>query len=176
MIYDGYARVSTDGQSVDAQVKQLRAATVKHIFKETANGAKSDRVQGHRVLDRLDAGDVLMVTRLDRLARSTRDLLNILAAIAEKKAEFRSRQAIKRVEAEKEARGEIACSYNVSRGRFRDSPNYDPLAPRDSISSRGALGVCGSCHPGATEREPTKRELDVTAVPLSVASQVVRFW
>src|SRR5277367_4573453 len=86
----GYARVSTDGQSVDAQVKQLRAAGCEKVYRETASGAKTDRAQLRRVLDQLAAGDVLMVTRLDRLARSTRDLLNTLAAIADKKAGFRS--------------------------------------------------------------------------------------
>jgi DNA invertase Pin-like site-specific DNA recombinase len=86
----GYARVSTDGQSVDAQLRQLRAAGCEKIYREKASGAKSDRAQLRRVLDQLAAGDVLMVTRLDRLARSTRDLLNTLAAIAGKKAGFRS--------------------------------------------------------------------------------------
>ena len=84
MIY-GYARVSTDGQSVEAQVRQLRAAGAEKVFREVASGAKTDRAQLRRVLDQLDAGDVLMVTRLDRLARSTRDLLNTLAAIAGKR-------------------------------------------------------------------------------------------
>src|SRR5450759_4322199 len=89
MIY-GYARVSADGQSVDAQVKQLREAGAEKTFRETASGAKSDRVQLRLALAKLDKGDVLMVTRLDRLARSTRDLLNTVAAIAAKKAGFRS--------------------------------------------------------------------------------------
>jgi DNA invertase Pin-like site-specific DNA recombinase len=87
---NGYARVSTDGQSVDAQVKQLREAGCEKIFRETASGARSDRAQLSRALAALDKGDVLMVTRLDRLARSTRDLLNTLAAIAAKEAGFRS--------------------------------------------------------------------------------------
>src|SRR5271166_5780931 len=86
----GYARVSTDGQSVDAQVRQLKAAGCKTVFREVASGAKSDRAQLHRLLGRLDDGDVLMVTRLDRLARSTRDLLNTLAVITAKGAGFRS--------------------------------------------------------------------------------------
>ncbi len=60
------------------------------VFREVASGAKTDRAQLRRVLDQLDAGDVLMVTRLDRLARSTRDLLNTLASIAGKRAGFRS--------------------------------------------------------------------------------------
>ena len=89
MIY-GYARVSTDGQSLAAQVVALTAAGAGQVFRETASGAKSARMQLRRVLDRLDAGDVLMVTRLDRLARSTRDLLNTLAAIIDRKAAFRS--------------------------------------------------------------------------------------
>ena len=89
MIY-GYARVSTDGQSVDAQVRQLTKAGCKKVFREVASGAKTDRAQLRKALDQLDPGDVLMVTRLDRLARSTRDLLNTLAAIAAKEAGFRS--------------------------------------------------------------------------------------
>ena len=83
MIY-GYARVSTDGQSVEAQVKRLRAAGAEKVFRETASGAKTDRAQLRKALDQLEAGDVLMVTRLDRLARSTRDLLNTLDTIAER--------------------------------------------------------------------------------------------
>ncbi len=86
----GYARVSTDGQSVDAQVRQLTKAGCKKVFRETAGGAKTDRAQLRKVLAELEAGDVLMVTRLDRLARSTRDLLNTLAAITDRKAGFRS--------------------------------------------------------------------------------------
>jgi DNA invertase Pin-like site-specific DNA recombinase len=89
MIY-GYARVSTDGQSVDAQVKQLRVAGAEKVFRETASGARSARAQLHRALAELGKGDVLMVTRLDRLARSTRDLLNMVESIAAKKAGFKS--------------------------------------------------------------------------------------
>ena len=89
MIY-GYARVSTDGQSLDAQVAQLRAAGAEKVFRETASGAKTDRAQLHRVIGQLEDGDMLTVTRLDRLARSTRDLLNTLAQISGKSAGFRS--------------------------------------------------------------------------------------
>jgi DNA invertase Pin-like site-specific DNA recombinase len=89
MIY-GYARVSTDGQSVNAQVMQLREAGAEKVFRETASGARSDRAGLARALAALDNGDVLMVTRLDRLARSTRDLLNTVEKIAAKKAGFKS--------------------------------------------------------------------------------------
>ena len=86
----GYARVSTEGQSVAAQVATLKSAGADKVFKEVASGAKTDRAQLRRLLNALDEGDVLLVTRLDRLARSTRDLLNTLAAITGKKAGFRS--------------------------------------------------------------------------------------
>jgi DNA invertase Pin-like site-specific DNA recombinase len=88
MIY-GYARVS-HGQSVSAQVAQLKEAGATAVFREVASGAKPDRAQLRRALGQLQAGDVLMVTRLDRLARSTRDLLNTLANITSRKAGFRS--------------------------------------------------------------------------------------
>ena len=89
MIY-GYARVSTDGQSVEAQVAALTAAGAVKVYREVASGAKTDRARLRQALAALDQGDVLMVTRLDRLARSTRDLLNTLAAITDKGAAFKS--------------------------------------------------------------------------------------
>jgi len=89
MIY-GYARVSTDGQSVDAQLRQLREAGAEKVFRETASGAKTDRTQLRRSVAQLGKGDLLLVSRLDRLARSTRDLLNVLAEITERGAGFRS--------------------------------------------------------------------------------------
>ena len=89
MIY-GYARVSTDGQSVTAQVAALRKHGAGKVFRQVASGAKTDRAQLRKAIAALQTGDVLMVTRLDRLARSTRDLLNTLAAITGSKAGFRS--------------------------------------------------------------------------------------
>jgi Resolvase, N terminal domain len=71
MIY-GYARVSTDGQSVDAQLKALHAAGAEKIIRETASGAKSDRAGLRRVLDGLDAGDVLAAERLGSTAEAVR--------------------------------------------------------------------------------------------------------
>jgi DNA invertase Pin-like site-specific DNA recombinase len=86
----GYARVSTDGQTLGAQVSALTAAGAARVFRETANGAKTDRRELARALKSLGEGDTLLVARLDRLARSTRDLLNTLATIAAKGAGFRS--------------------------------------------------------------------------------------
>ena len=86
----GYARVSTEGQDLAPQIEQLTAAGAQTVFREIASGAKSDRKGLRTALAHLAAGDVLMVTRLDRLARSTLDLLRTLAQVAERKAGFRS--------------------------------------------------------------------------------------
>jgi DNA invertase Pin-like site-specific DNA recombinase len=86
----GYARVSTRDQDLAGQVAELQAAGCGNIFKEKASGARTDRPELAKVIRRLGAGDVLVVTRLDRLARSTRDLLNILDAIAKAGAGFKS--------------------------------------------------------------------------------------
>jgi DNA invertase Pin-like site-specific DNA recombinase len=89
----GYARVSPGGksESVDAQTRQLTKAGCRKVFRDVhVSGAKTDRAQLRRLPDEIDDGDVLMVTRLDRLARSTRDLLNILGTITGKKAGFKS--------------------------------------------------------------------------------------
>jgi DNA invertase Pin-like site-specific DNA recombinase len=86
----GYARVSTDGQTLDAQHASLKAAGADRVYAEKVSGARSDRKQLARAIDALGAGDVLSVTRLDRLARSTRDLLNVLATVSGKGAGFRS--------------------------------------------------------------------------------------
>jgi len=86
----GYARVSTEGQSLDDQLVQLKAAGCVKVFREKVSGAKAERVQVAKAVAALEEGDILIVTRLDRLARSTRDLLNILDAIAKRKAGFKS--------------------------------------------------------------------------------------
>ena len=86
----GYARVSTDGQTLAAQDAALHAAGAAKVCAETASGAKTDRAALRKAISRLGEGDVLLVTRLDRLARSTRDLLNILDDIAKRGAGFKS--------------------------------------------------------------------------------------
>ena len=96
----GYARANTDGQALDEQVDALKAAGAAQVFCETASGANTSRAGlsqtlksqalKSQALKSLGAGDTLLVTRLDRLARSTRDLLNIIDAIAKAGAGFRS--------------------------------------------------------------------------------------
>ncbi len=86
----GYARVSTYGQTLGAQLDQLRAAGCTKIFREKVTGARADRRELLRMLAVLAPGDVVTVTRVDRLARSTFDLFAIVKQIVDAKAQFRS--------------------------------------------------------------------------------------
>jgi DNA invertase Pin-like site-specific DNA recombinase len=85
-----YARVSTDGQSLESQQAALTAAGAERVFAEKISGAVTDRKALTRAIAELGPGDCLLVTRLDRLARSTRDLLNVLDAVGKAQAGFRS--------------------------------------------------------------------------------------
>ena len=86
----GYARVSTYGQTVDTQLEQLRRAGCTKIYREKVTGAHNDRRQLLKMSDTLAPGDVVTVTRLDRLVRSTFDLFAIVKQIVDAKAQFRS--------------------------------------------------------------------------------------
>src|SRR3546814_9831820 len=89
MIY-GYARVSSNGQALAQQLAQLDAAGCTKIYRAKVSDATAERPQLKRAIGALDAGDVLMVTATDRLARNTRDLFNILHPVKEAGAGFRS--------------------------------------------------------------------------------------
>jgi DNA invertase Pin-like site-specific DNA recombinase len=86
----GYARVSTVGQTLDSQLEQLRDAGCTRIYREKVTGAHNDRRELLKMLKHLDPGDVVTVTRIDRLARSTFDLFAIVKQIVDAKAQFRS--------------------------------------------------------------------------------------
>ena len=86
----GYARVSTCGQTLDAQLEQLRGAGCTKIYREKVTGAHNDRRELLKMLKAVARGDVVTVTRIDRLARSTFDLFAIVKQIVDAKAQFRS--------------------------------------------------------------------------------------
>ena len=86
----GYARVSTGEQNLDAQTDALNAAGAGKIFADRISGSKRERPELDRMLDQLREGDVVTVTKYDRLARSLKDLLEIVAAIRVQGAGFRS--------------------------------------------------------------------------------------
>jgi DNA invertase Pin-like site-specific DNA recombinase len=86
----GYARVSTGGQDLTLQRQALKAAGCERIYPEKISGAKTSRPELERLKRDLLPGDVVIVTRLDRLARSALDLLHTVDAITKAGAEFRS--------------------------------------------------------------------------------------
>jgi DNA invertase Pin-like site-specific DNA recombinase len=90
MLLLGYARVSTDGQDLAQQRRALREAGCRRLYEEKLSGARRDRPELAKLLDQLREDDVLVVTRLDRLARSTRDLLDIAERLREAGAGLRS--------------------------------------------------------------------------------------
>ncbi len=86
----GYARVSTQEQNLDMQLSALRKAGCKKIFQEKISGTKWDRPELHKMLGIVDADDIVIVWRLDRLARSTKMLLEITERIMDVGAKFSS--------------------------------------------------------------------------------------
>ena len=86
----GYARVSTKEQQLDAQTSALEAAGAERIFAEKISGTKKSRPELDRMIEQLRSGDVVVVTKYDRLSRSLQDLLSIVEAIRAQGAGFRS--------------------------------------------------------------------------------------
>jgi DNA invertase Pin-like site-specific DNA recombinase len=86
----GYARVSTQDQDLSAQLAALRKAGATTIFREKISGVRADRPQLKKLVAALKRGDLVIVTRLDRLGRSVRELLNLLAEFDQKGVGFRS--------------------------------------------------------------------------------------
>jgi DNA invertase Pin-like site-specific DNA recombinase len=86
----GYARVSTGVQNLDLQLTALDEAGCKRIFQEKISGADRNRPELKRLLDQLRAGDTVIVWKLDRLARSTRDLLEVMETVRKSDASFQS--------------------------------------------------------------------------------------
>lgn len=84
----GYARVSTEGQSLDSQIDALKAYGVDELFSEKVTGRKADRVQLNRMIDKLRDGDKVVVFKLDRISRSTKHLIELVELFEEKGVEF----------------------------------------------------------------------------------------
>jgi DNA invertase Pin-like site-specific DNA recombinase len=154
----GYARVSTYGQTLDAQLGQLKAVGCTRIYREKATGARADRKELLKMLRQLAAGDVVVVTRIDRLARSTFDLFAIVKQIADAGARFQSL-------------AEPWADTGTSTGRLMLAV-LGGLADveRDLIRTRTAEGrsraTARGQHMGATLRE-LARSYDVSAATIS---------
>jgi DNA invertase Pin-like site-specific DNA recombinase len=86
----GYARVSTQDQKLELQLNSLKKAGCRQVFREKISGFNRQRPEFQRMLDQLRPGDIIVVWKLDRLARSTRDLLNTMETINEAGCKFQS--------------------------------------------------------------------------------------
>jgi DNA invertase Pin-like site-specific DNA recombinase len=86
----GYARVSTQDQQLTGQIDALKAAGATQVYREKVSGVRADRPQLAKLMGSLKAGDIVLVTKLDRLGRSTRELLDLIERISKAGAAFRS--------------------------------------------------------------------------------------
>jgi len=121
----GYARVSTNDQNLSNQIALLKEAGCKEIFEEKISGAKKSRPQLERLLDKVREDDTLIVCKLDRLARSTHHLLEIVETLRERKASFYSlgepwadtttKELILKLREEGKSATELAKTFNVDR-------------------------------------------------------------
>jgi DNA invertase Pin-like site-specific DNA recombinase len=89
-MYIGYARVSTEDQNLDIQLHALKQAGCKKFFQEKLSGAHRQRPELEKMIEQLREGDTVVIWKLDRLARSTRDLLDIADAIAKAEVGLKS--------------------------------------------------------------------------------------
>ena len=170
----GYARVSTYGQTLDAQLEQLRAAGCTKIFREKASGAQADRRELLRLLKHLVPGDAVTVTRIDRLARSTFDLFAIVKQIVDAGAQFRSLAepwadtgCIKVVDTFRGA-ADDRSAWRASRCRARPDPHPHPhgRGPEPRQGAWAAHGPTAQTHPSAAGRGPAapRRRRDVEGI------------
>ena len=153
----GYARVSTYGQTLDAQLDQLRAAgcTTK-IYREKVTGAHNDRRELLKMLKHLAPGDVVTVTRIDRLARSTFDLFGIVKRIVDAKAQFRS-LAEPWADTDTSTGRLMLTVLGGPRGRgARSNPHPDSRRQKPRQGPRSAYGPSPFLDP-AQQKEATRR-------------------
>jgi hypothetical protein len=146
----GYARVSTYGQTLDTQLKQLRSSGCRKIFREKVTGAHSDRRQLLKMPDTLAPRDVMTVTRIDRLARSTFDLFAIVKQIVDAKAQFR---AVGRHRHQHRAADD--CRAGLGRRGVRSYPHPHRRGPAPGAEARAAYGPApAEINTGAAGRGP----------------------
>src|SRR5262245_10321307 len=121
----GYARGSTQDQDLGGQIKALKGAGATTIYREKVSGVMADRPQLAKLMAALEPGDLMVVTKLDRLGRSTRELLNLIDRISKVGAAFRSlseRAVMRRALAFHPARRHRGVRARVDPGAYRREP------------------------------------------------------
>jgi hypothetical protein len=145
----GYARVSTYGQTLDAQLEQLRAEPCGRIYREKVTGAHNDRRELLKMLKHLAPGDVVTVTRIDRLARSTFDLFAIVKQIVDAKAQFRSLAEPWADTGTSTGRLILACTRRLGGRRAPSYPHPRRRGPQPGAEARAAHGPAPEIDTGA---------------------------
>ena len=147
----GYARVSTYGQTLGAQLDQLRAAGCTKIYREKVTGARADRRELLKLLKAIGPGDVVTVTRIDRLARSTFDLFAIVKQIVDAKAQFRSLAEPWADTATSTGRLDDRRSRRAGGRGARPDPHPHRRRPQPGEGARAAHGPTAEAHATAAE-------------------------
>jgi DNA invertase Pin-like site-specific DNA recombinase len=167
----GYARVSSDDQNLDGQLDALKAAGAERIFADKITGTARSRPELDRLLDQLRHGDVVMVTKYDRLARSLRDLLDIVQAIKDRGAGFRS--LAEDIDTTTPA-GRLVFHVFASIAQFeRERISERTREGLDAARRRGRVGGRPPALSSA-QRAEVRRMRDVELLPLPEIAQLFR--
>jgi DNA invertase Pin-like site-specific DNA recombinase len=141
--YIGYARVSTNGQDLDLQLKDLKAMGCKNVFTDKVSGTKSRRLGLDACLNSLKRGDTLVVWRLDRLGRSMQHLVSVITELKARGVGFRSLRdgAIDTTTASGELVFGIFAALAQFEGelRFLQKSIFGVLVISDKVASRAKL-------------------------------------
>ncbi|PZM08420.1 recombinase family protein [Rhizobium tubonense] len=155
-----YARVSSTGQSLDVQLEKLAALKPAKVFQEKKSGVDRERPELKKAIEYCREGDVFLVTKIDRLARSTRDLLNIIDELAAKGVEFK---VLDQSVDTTSSTGKLTLQILASVAEFENNIRKERQA--DGIKVAQAKGVQFGRHPKMTEETVvTIRELKEAGV------------
>ena len=167
----GYARVSTDDQNLDGQLDALKAAGAERIFADKITGTARSRPELDRLLDQLRQGDVITVTKYDRLARSLRDLLDIVDVIQARGAGFRS--LAEDIDTTTPA-GRLVFHVFASIAQFERERIAERT--REGLAAAGRRGRVGGRPPAlsAAQKAEVRRMRDEELRPLSEIAQLFR--
>ncbi len=150
----GYARVSTYGQTLDAQLDELRGVGCTKIYREKVTGARADRRELLKLLKGLTPGGVVTVTRIDRLARSTFDLFAIVKQIMDAKAQFRSLAEPWAGHRHQHRAIDDSRVGRIGERGTRPNPHPHRRGPQPGAEARAAHGPTTEIDPGAEGRGP----------------------
>jgi DNA invertase Pin-like site-specific DNA recombinase len=164
----GYARVSTDDQNLRLQLETLKGANCRRVYQQKKSGARADRPELRRMIDNLPQGDVVVVARLDGLARSTRDLLELAEAIAAPGASLKSLGepwADTTTPARKMVLTVFASIAEFERSLIRERTGAGRVA------EQGAPRPSGAGERGRTDRRSNRTRVLARTPPSGVCSQ-----